>query len=62
MAQVELPRPWPRRCTSPAAGRAIAGKPEWGLFKFGHTHPDQSNSGLLTLVLMAYEFAGKRRG
>ena len=33
----------------------IAGKPEWGLFKFGHTHPNESNSGLMTLVLMAYE-------
>ncbi len=29
---------------------AIAQKPEWGLFKFGHTHPNQSNSGLITLT------------
>ncbi len=41
---------------------AIAAKPEWGLFKFGHTHPNQSNSGLVTLVLMAYEFHRKDRG
>jgi len=41
---------------------AIAGKPEWGLFKLGHTHPNQSNSGLATLVLMAYDFRGKTRG
>lgn len=40
---------------------AIAGRPEWGLFKFGHTHPNQSNSGLVTLVLMAYDFHGKTR-
>src|SRR5262249_18976244 len=40
----------------------IAQHPEWGLFKFGHTDPNQSNSGLQTLVLMAYEFAGKERG
>jgi hypothetical protein len=40
---------------------AIAGKPEWGLFKFGHTHPNQSNSGLATLVLMAYDNRGKSR-
>ena len=40
----------------------IAGKPEWGLFKFGHTHPNDSNSGLMTLVLMAYEFHKKSRG
>jgi hypothetical protein len=33
----------------------IAQQPEWGLFKFGHTHPNESNSGLMTLVLMAYE-------
>lgn len=40
---------------------AIAGKPEWGLFKFGHTDPNQSNSGLMTLVLMAYDYHGKCR-
>jgi len=39
----------------------IAGKPEWGLFKFGHTHPNQSNSGLMTLALMAYDFHDKSR-
>ena len=37
----------------------IAGQPEWGLFKFGHTDPNKSNSGLQALVLMAYEFAGQ---
>ena len=41
---------------------AIAGKPEWGLFKLGHTHPNESNSGLATLVLMAYDYRGKSRG
>jgi len=40
----------------------IAQKPEWGLFKFGHTHPNQSNSGLLTLVLMAYDYHKKTKG
>ena len=40
----------------------IAGRPEWGLFKFGHTHPNESNSGLVTLVLMAYDFHRKSRG
>jgi len=40
---------------------AIAGKPEWGLFKLGHTHPNKSNSGLMTLVLMAYDFNNKTR-
>ena len=35
---------------------AIADKPEWGIFTFGHTTPTHSNSGLLTLVLMAYNY------
>jgi ABC-type Fe3+ transport system substrate-binding protein len=51
-----------RALAEPSGWQAIAGKPEWGLFKFGHTHPNQSNSGLATLVLMAYEFHGKSRG
>jgi hypothetical protein len=42
--------------------QVIAGKPEWGLFKLGHTHPAQSNSGLLTLVSMTYEHQAKCRG
>jgi ABC-type Fe3+ transport system substrate-binding protein len=37
----------------------IADKPNWGLFKFGHTHPLKSNSGLQALVLMAYDFHQK---
>ena len=41
---------------------AIGDKPEWGHFKFGHTHPDQSNSGLMTLILLAYEFHHKTAG
>jgi len=40
---------------------AIAHKPEWGLFKFGHTHPNESNSGLMTIVLAAYAFQHKTR-
>lgn len=38
---------------------SIAGKPEWGRFKFAHTHPNQSNSGLMTLVILAYEYHQK---
>ncbi|HEY0781408.1 MAG TPA: extracellular solute-binding protein [Thermoanaerobaculia bacterium] len=45
----------------PQGWQAIAGKPEWGLFKLGHTHPNQSSSGLSTLVLMAYDYHGKNR-
>jgi serine/threonine protein kinase len=33
----------------------IAGKPEWGKFRFGQTNPDQSNSGLMALLMMACE-------
>lgn len=40
----------------------IAQKADWGFFKFGHTHPNKSNSGLMTLVLMAHEFHKKDRG
>ena len=46
----------------PGGWDAIAHKPEWGLCKFGHTHPNQSNSGLMTLVLMAMDFHKKSRG
>lgn len=41
---------------------AIGQKQEWGFFKFGHTHPNQSNSGLMTLVLLAYDFHQKNSG
>ena len=40
---------------------AIAQKPDWGLFKFGHTHPNESNSGLMTIVLAAYSYQKKTR-
>ncbi len=28
--------------------------PEWGQFKFGHTHPDSSNTGFLAMGTLAY--------
>ena len=40
---------------------AIAHQPDWGLFKFGHTHPNQSNSGLMAIVLAAYGYHKKTR-
>jgi len=40
---------------------AIAQRPEWGLFKFGHTHPNESNSGLMTIVLAAYSYHKKTK-
>jgi Ca-activated chloride channel family protein len=38
------------------------GRPEWGAFKLGHTHPEFSNSGLLSVLAEAYAGAGKTRG
>ena len=43
-------------------GWASLGHPEWGQFKFGHTHPDYSNTGLLMLTSLAYASAGKTSG
>ena len=43
----------------PKGWETIARQPDWGRFKFGHTDPHLSNSGLLTLVLMAYEHSKK---
>ena len=50
-----------RALAEPGGWDAIAQKPEWGVFKFGHTHPNESNSGLMTLVLMAYDWTKKDR-
>lgn len=45
--------------TAPGGWNDIAAKPEWGFFKFGHTNPTQSNSGLLALTLMAQHYYKK---
>ena len=37
-------------------------KPEWGSSKFGHTHPDFSNSGLHALLAETYAALGKFDG
>jgi len=39
----------------------IAGNPAWQLVKFGQTRPDQSNSGLLTIALLAYAANNEQR-
>ncbi len=44
------------------AGWAAHGHPEWGAFKLGHTHPEYSNSGLISLLAEAYAGAGKVAG
>lgn len=48
--------------TKDPAGWASHGHPEWGAFKLGHTHPDYSNSGLISLLAEAYAGAGKVAG
>jgi serine/threonine protein kinase len=40
----------------------IGGHSDWGNVKFGQTRPDQSNSGLLTITLMAYSYFSEQRG
>lgn len=42
-------------------GWAAYGYPEWGLFKFGHTAPNRSNSGIISVIAEAYAGAGKLR-
>src|SRR5215471_11035477 len=38
------------------------GFPQWGQFKFGHTHPDYSNSGLISLFAETYAAVDKKAG
>jgi Ca-activated chloride channel family protein len=42
-------------------GWSAYGYPEWGSFKFGHTHPEFSNSGFAAVIAQAYAGAGKQR-
>ena len=50
------------RLSSDPNGWATLGHPEWGQFKFGHTHPDYSNVGLLMMTSLAYSTVGKTSG
>ena len=43
-------------------GWAAYGHPEWGQFKFGHTHPAYSNSGITSIIAETYAGLGKQRG
>ncbi|HEX2696841.1 MAG TPA: VWA domain-containing protein [Anaerolineales bacterium] len=47
--------------TSPD-GWSSYGHPEWGQFKFGHTHPGYSNSGVVSIIAETYAGLGKQRG
>lgn len=42
-------------------GWAAFGYPEWGNFKFGHTHPEYSNSGICAVIASTYAGADKQR-
>jgi Ca-activated chloride channel family protein len=61
---------WPKKALSWAdllkvnanpKGWGAVGFPEWGSFKFGHCHPEFSNSGLLAVLAEAYAGARKTR-
>ena len=43
-------------------GWATHGHPEWGQFKFGHTHPDSSNTGFLAITSLVYSILGIDEG
>ena len=43
-------------------GWAARGMPQWGQFRFGHTHPQFSNSGLISLFAEVYAATGKKGG
>ncbi len=43
-------------------GWAALGRAEWGSMKLGHTNPEYSNSGLLSVLAIAYAGAGTTRG
>jgi len=43
-------------------GWAAHGQPQWGRFSFGHTHPEYSNSGLISVFAEVYAGAGKVAG
>jgi Ca-activated chloride channel family protein len=47
--------------TAESRGWGGLGHPEWGAFRFGHTHPRFSNSGAIALVAATYAGAGKTR-
>ncbi len=43
-------------------GWSAYGHPEWGPFKFGHTHPAYSNSGIVSIIAETYAGLDKQRG
>lgn len=49
------------RLSADPRGWAAYGHPEWGDFKFGHTNPDDSNSGLDSIIAENYAAVNKQR-
>lgn len=44
------------------AGWGALNAPQWGQFKLGHTHPEYSNSGLISILAETYAATGKTSG
>jgi Ca-activated chloride channel family protein len=60
----DTPIGWTEIADLAASGKTWAdfGRPEWGPVQFGHTHPDYSNSGITSIIAIAYAATGKTRG
>jgi Bacterial extracellular solute-binding protein len=48
-----------RALHEPGGWQSIGKQPDWGLFKFGHTNPGDSNSGILALLLAGHNYFKK---
>jgi ABC-type Fe3+ transport system substrate-binding protein len=48
-----------RALHEPGGWQTIGQHPDWGLFKFGHTNPGESNSGILALLLAGHSYFKK---
>ena len=48
-----------RALHEPGGWQTIARQPDWGLFKFGHTNPGDSNSGIMALLLAGHSYFKK---
>jgi len=48
-----------RALHEPGGWQTIGKQPDWGLFKFGHTNPGDSNSGILALLLAGHNYFKK---
>ncbi|MEI7685081.1 MAG: substrate-binding domain-containing protein, partial [Planctomycetota bacterium] len=49
------------KLASDPKGWEAVGKGQWGPFKFAHTHPEYSNSGLISVLAEVYAGAGKTK-